>query len=59
MTKKRKVYSPAFKSQVTLAVRKGDKTINELAGTLGERPAAGNLAGFAIARLRRGQPGPG
>ena len=38
MAKKRKVHSPAFKSQVALAAHKGDKTINELAGHYGVHP---------------------
>ena len=38
MAKKRKVHSPAFKAQVTLAAQKGDKTINELAGHYGVHP---------------------
>src|SRR3954447_557858 len=38
MAKKRKVHSPAFKSQVALAAYKGDKTINELAGHHGVHP---------------------
>lgn len=38
MAKKRKVHSPAFKSQVALAALKGDKTINELAGHYSVHP---------------------
>ena len=38
MAKKRKVHSPAFKSQVALAAHKGDNTINELAGHYSVHP---------------------
>jgi putative transposase len=38
MTAKRKVHTAAFKAQVALAARKGDRTVNELAGHYGIHP---------------------
>lgn len=38
MAGKRKQYTAAFKAQVALAARKGDKTGNELAGQFGVHP---------------------
>jgi len=38
MAGKRKQYTAAFKAQVALAARKGDKTVNELASQYGVHP---------------------
>jgi transposase len=38
MKGKRKQHTPVFKAQVALAALKGDRTINELAGTFGVHP---------------------